>query len=399
MTDRTQFYVRYALYNELDFPGTNETSPYAGYDTGTTNVNNAVVVSATHTFSPSFVSQTKLDFNRLNNLQALGTAPVGPTLYMNSSATTAILGTNVAFPGYNAFTPGNAIPFGGPQNVANINQDFSKVIGKHTFRFGGLVTYIQDNRVFGAYEEAVEALGSGSFGASIDNFLTGNLKSFTAAVDPQGKFPGQTVTLPVGAPSFSRSNIYNEFALYAQDTWKVTPHVTLNLGVRYEYYGTQHNKNQNLDSNFYTGGTTDITPASVRAGQVFIAPQSPIGALWNTQPLNFAPRVGFAWDVFGDGKTALRGGYGIGYERNFGNVTYNVIQNPPAYATISLTAGSDLPTIPISVSNAGPLAGSTGSKVLPGVSLRSSTTISRRLMRIATTSRWSIRSEPVSSAA
>jgi Carboxypeptidase regulatory-like domain/TonB dependent receptor/TonB-dependent Receptor Plug Domain len=370
MTDRTQFYVRYALYNENDFPGTNETSPYSGFDTGSTNVNNAVVISGTHTFSPSFVSQTKADFNRLNNLQSLGTAPVGPTLYMSSSATAAILGTNIAFPGYNAFTPGSAIPFGGPQNVANINQDFSKIVGKHTFRFGGLYTYIQDNRVFGAYEEAVEALSSGAIGNSLDNFLAGNLKTFTAAVNPQGKFPGQTLTLPVGPPSFSRSNLYNEGAAYAQDSWRIRPRLTLNLGVRWEYFGTQHDKNANLDANFYTGGTTAITPASIRAGSVFTAPTSPIGELWKAQPLNFAPRLGFAWDVFGNGKTSLRGGYGIGYERNFGNVTYNVIQNPPNYATVSLTAGTDLPTIPISVSNSGPLAGSSGSKVLPAVSLR-----------------------------
>ena len=278
MTDKTQFYVRYALYNENDFAGTNETSPYAGYDTGSTNVNNAVIVSGTHTFSPTFISQTKLSYNRLNNLQPLGTAPIGPTLYMNSSTTTAILGTPIAFPGYNAFTPGSAIPFGGPQNFATINEDLTKVIGKHDFRFGGQYTYFQDNRVFGAYEEAVQALGSGAFGASIDNFLNGTLKSFTAAINPQGKFPGQTVTLPVGSPSFSRSNIYKEGALYAQDAWKLKPHFTLNLGVRWEYYGTQHDKNPNLDSNFYTGGTTAITPASVRAGQVFTAPTSPIGA-------------------------------------------------------------------------------------------------------------------------
>lgn len=232
MTERTQLYVRYALYSENDFPGTNETSPYAGFDTGSNNFNNAVVLSGTHTFSPSFVSQTKVAYNRLNNIQGLGTAPVGPTLYMSSSATSAILGTNIAFPGYNAFTPGSAIPFGGPQNVANLNQDFSKIIGKHTFRFGGEYTYIQDNRVFGAYEEAVEALSSGTIGSSLDNFLTGNLKSFTAAVNPQGKFPGQTLTLPVGPPSFSRSNLYNEGALYAQDSWKIRPRLTLNLGVR-----------------------------------------------------------------------------------------------------------------------------------------------------------------------
>src|SRR6185369_11926257 len=92
--------------------------------------------------------------------------------------------------------------------------------------------------------------------------------------------------------------------------------------------------------------------------------------LWAPDRNNFAPRVGFAYDLTGDGRTSLRGGYGIGYERNFNNVTFNMIQNPPNYATVALTAGTDIPTIPITTANAGPLAGSSGSKTLPATSLR-----------------------------
>ena len=63
--------------------------------------------------------------------------------------------------------------------------------------------------------------------------------------------------------------------------------------------------------------------------------------------------MGFAYDVFGNGTMSLRGGYGIGYERNFGNVTFNVIQNPPNYAVISVVSGTDVPkgTLPIYVNN------------------------------------------------
>jgi outer membrane receptor protein involved in Fe transport len=368
-SEKTQISAKYALYSENDFAGTVNTSPYAGYETGQTNYDNHLTVSLTHTFSPSLISQTRASYNRLNNQQPLGTAPVAPTLYMSASGAVSLAGEPVAFPGYSEYSPGNAIPFGGPQNFGVLTQDLTKVWGKHSFRFGGQYTYIQDNRTFGAYEEAIEGLGT-STGNDISNFLAGQVHEFEAAVYPQGKFPGQTLTLPVGPPNFSRSNRYKEGALYAQDSWKVTPRLTLNLGVRWEYYGVQHNKNSSLDSNFYPGAGGITSPAGIAAGVVDTVPNSPDKTLWSPEYHDFAPRVGFAYDVFGDGKTSLRGGYGIGYERNFGNVTFNIIQNPPNYAVVALIAGSDVPTIPITTNNSGPLAGSTGTKLLGPVTLR-----------------------------
>ncbi len=372
MTDRTQLSFRYALYNENDFAGTINTSPYRGYETGQTNVDNRGTVSVVHSISPSFVSQTRVSFNRLNLQQPLGTAPVGPTLYMSSSTAPSLLGNSIAFPGYNEFTPGNAIPFGGPQNFWTILEDLSKSHGSHDFRFGGQFTYFRDNRTFGAYQEAVEGLGTNG-GNELDNFLLGQLRNFTAAVNPQGKYPGQTVTLPVGPPNFSRSNRYDEGALYAQDSWKFHSRMTLNLGIRWEYYGVQHNKNQALDSNFYPAGDVGTlpTPQSIANGQVYLATQSPLGMLWQRDWHDFAPHVGFAWDIFGDGKTSFRAGYGIGYERNFGNVTFNLFENPPNFAVINVTSGTTgFATIPVTTSNAGPLAGNSGTVTLPRATLR-----------------------------
>ena len=369
-SDKTQISAKYALYSENDFLGTIDTSPYAGYETGQNLFDNHLTVSVTHTFSPSLISQTRASYNRLTTDQPLGAAPIGPTLYMSANGAVALQGQNIAFPGYSEFSPGNAIPFGGPQNFGVLSQDVTRIWGKHNIRFGGQFTYIQDNRTFGAYEEAVEGLGT-SVGNDLSNFLSGQIHEFEAAVNPQGKFPGQTVTLPVGPPNFSRSNRYKEGALYVQDTWKVTPRMTLNLGVRWEYYGVQHNDNPALDSNFYPGAGGITSPGGIASGQVLTVPNSPNKQLWAPEYHDFAPRLGFAYDIFGDGKTSIRGGYGIGYERNFGNVTFNIIQNPPNYAVLGLTSGTaGFTTIPLTTSNSGPLAGSSGSVVLPPVTLR-----------------------------
>ena len=259
-TDKTQLSVKYALYNESDFAGTINTSPYVGYETGQTNLDNHLTISLTHTFSPTLVSQTRVSYNRLTNSQPLGAAPVSPTLYMSANGEVSIAGLPVSFPGYSEYSPGNAIPFGGPQNFGVLTEDVSKVIGSHNIRFGGLFTYIQDDRTFGAYEEAIEGLGT-SVSNDLSNFYAGQLHEFEAAVYPQGKFPGQTVTLPVGPPNFSRSNRYKEGALYGQDSWKLARHITVNLGLRWEYFGVQHNDISSLDANFYpgTGGLTSPT--------------------------------------------------------------------------------------------------------------------------------------------
>jgi outer membrane receptor protein involved in Fe transport len=382
ISDKTQLMGRYG-YNKIAFAeGSVVNSPYAGFDSSENDLNQNFLISLTHLFSPNFISVSKASLNRLNQAQPLGANPVGPTLYMSSSAAKSILGRTINLPGYSQTTPGNAIPFGGPQNVIQLSQGLQWTHGKHQFKFGGEYIYARDNRAFGAYQEAVEGLGS-STAQAMDNFLTGNLAVFKAAISPQGELPCRrdpttnaliqtpacTLNLPVGAPVFSRSNRYNDLAFYGQDSWKIKPHLTLNFGLRWEYYGVQHNKNPNLDSNFVFG-TGSTLQDQIANGNVFTVPKSPVGALWAPDKNNFAPRIGFAWDIFGDGKTSLRGGFGMSYERNFGNVTFNLIQNPPAYAVVTLQAPSDFPSIAITNNNFGPLAGSTGTKAFLQPSLR-----------------------------
>ena len=385
ISDRTTLFVRYASYKELDFAGVVNSSPYAGYNTGQNQFDQNVTINLTHVFAPTLVNTLKLTFNRLNGpVQGLGTAPVAPTLYTSSTAVPTInIGGagpfQLVYPGYNETAPGLGLPFGGPQNLYQIYDDVSWTRGKHQFKFGGQFVQLRDNRVFGAYENPVEALGT-NIDSSLNNLMSGTIFQFQGAVFPQGKFPcakdatGHTIitpdctlTLPVGPPAFNRNYRYNDGAVYAQDSFKIVPRFTLNLGLRWEYYGVQHNANTNLDSNFVMGTGTDIFD-QIRNGSVQLAKNG--GVFWKPNYHNFGPRVGFAWDVFGDGKTSLRGGYAISYERNFGNVTFNAIQNPPNYAVISLQSFVDVPgALPIFTDPAGPLAG-TGTKPLPAVSQR-----------------------------
>lgn len=370
LTDKTQIYGRYALYSEADQQGVLSSSPYDNYDLAQTYFNHNALASMIHTFSPEWVSQSKVVFNRLSNLQqGITSRGIVPTMYANRSGPVAIGADNIAFPGYNPFTPGNGGAFGGPQNLAQLYEDMSFIHGHHSFRFGGTYSYQRDNRTYAAYQTAVDSLAGAGLGPAVSALMAGQFNEIRVAVDPQGKFPCSVdpsncqVTLPVSAPNFSRSNRYQEFALYGEDSWRVKPRLTLNLGLRWEYFGVQHNKDPKLDANWYAPG---IGFADANLGQYFstgtiqLAPNSPVGGLWRPDYRNFAPRVGFAWDVFGDAKTSVRGGYGIGYERNFGNVTFNVIQNPPNYAVLGAPG-------PITTDNYGSLAGSSGTLPLPVV--------------------------------
>jgi outer membrane receptor protein involved in Fe transport len=368
ISNRTQFYARYAAEVISQLEGTNADSPYQGYDTGLQELNNNFLASLTHQFTSNFIAQTRFTLSRPRDLQPLGERAAGPTLYFFANTAATIGGLNVALPGYLPFNPGSAIPAGGPESSYQFSQDFTAIRGNHTLKFGGLYVRVMNDRTFGAYQNAVETLGN-STEQALNNFVLGQLLQFQGAINPQGRFPGQTVTLPVEPPNFSRQNRYDEFAVYGQDSWRVRPGLTLNLGLRYEYYGPQRNSDPSLDSNFYFGSGSNIFE-QIRNGRVQLAPDSSIGELYQKDNNNFAPRVGFAWDVFGDGRTSLRGGYGIAYERNFGNVTFNVIQNPPNYAVLSIFAADVGGTLPITTSNSGPLSGGSGSIVLPRTSLR-----------------------------
>lgn len=382
MSDATQMFFRYALYNESDFNGVAFNSPYSDYNVGQSDYSQSGLYSINHTFSSNVLSSSKLSFARENLKQSYNTQFTNiPTLFLDTSPT--LNNQPVSFPGFFNLTPGaGGLPFGGPQNVLQATEDFSWIKGNHAMRYGGQYDYQQENRAFAAYGQALEILGANP-GNGLDDLVSGTLSLYQKAIFPQGKFPcvrdpntnkvvataACTLNPPLTQPNFARSYRYQDWAAYAQDSWKFNPRLTLNYGLRYEYYGVQHNNHPELDSNFYYGPGSNFIQ-QVPGGFVATVPNSPIHELWSPSYGTVAPRLGFAWDVFGNGTTSLRGGYGISYERNFGNVTFNVIQNPPNNATVTLSAANGIP-LNVSADPLGPVSSSTGTGIpLPPSSLR-----------------------------
>jgi len=143
-----------------------------------------------HEFSPAFSEITKLSFSRVSVGNAYNTALQNtPTLIISPNAQDPYTGKPFQLPGFYDTNPANGgLPYGGPQNTIQFNQDLNYSSGRHQIQVGGQILYIQMNQAYGAYAQANEQLGS-SQSKGLQNFLTGTLYQFQAAVDPKGATP------------------------------------------------------------------------------------------------------------------------------------------------------------------------------------------------------------------
>jgi hypothetical protein len=262
-------------------------------------VQNAVsqVISVGETYTPNsrWVNSFRFGYSHYNQVYTVPDANQNPANYsLNGSTYHFYTGqTNPAYFGFprtrirqfSTYELGLAWPKTvGPDSVWQFSDSVSYLHGKHAFKFGGEVLINQSTN-----NVANNTKGSFRF-STLTTFFTGNLRDAIIATG-----------------DYLRHMQTEGYAAFAQDDWRVTPRLTLNLGIRYELTTVVKEKNNLL------GG---FDPA---VGLQQVGKQIP--SLFNGDHNNFSPRVGFAWDIAGNGKTVIRGGGGLLYEQ----LTFDVL--------------------------------------------------------------------------
>jgi hypothetical protein len=251
-------------------------------------------------------------------------------------------------------------------NTVVATDDVTKILGNHVIKFG-LFADLNENGQEGTWTENPNL----NFGPSNQNANNSN--------------SGLANTLLGNYTTVSQSNIFAyghfhffQYEGYVQDTWKATPRLTLDLGLRYEFVGPTYTTGQYHQYYFVPDAYNPADAVSINIapnvpgqaptqGSIISGSGNPYNGMvregtnglpkgglnfrWN----NLGPRIGFAYDVFGDGKTALRGGAGIFFERYQQNVfNFGGISNPPTVYTPTIYGGN-IANISPSLANGAPL--------------------------------------------
>jgi hypothetical protein len=185
-------------------------------------------------------------------------------------------------------------------NSYQVSEDLNFVRGNHQFGFGGNVALWTVDQFAFRQDTANFAFTGQALGLGLADFLLGRVSTFTQ-----------------GAPTvWSSRQTY--LGVYAQDTWRVSPRLTMNYGVRWEPFFPLHLTDgavYGFDINRFRQGIKSTTIPNAPAGLYYLGdPGFPEGAAIYRQWKQFGPRVGFAWDPRGDGRMSVRAYYGLAYD-------------------------------------------------------------------------------------
>ncbi|HEX4168095.1 MAG TPA: carboxypeptidase regulatory-like domain-containing protein [Bryobacteraceae bacterium] len=344
LTNNTQVQVRYiedteiqnmsgVLWSSQSFPNIGTTINLPGHSflaKATTSINASLLNEVSYDYASNYGSKS----SGAISLNGAYTAPQGlniqPLFPRPGGSPNKV--PNLYFSGGWGEVDTSYYPWWAHHDIQSVTDNLSKVVGVHSFKFGG--TY---QHSVTPVESQVDPGYQGGFTFSgvftndpIADFLLGDAASYSQL--------SNTIT-----PTY----IYNQLELYAQDTWKVSPKLTLNLGVRYFYIPHTYEQN-NILYNFLPtaynpaqavtvlpNGTIQPNSGNLLNGIVGVKNGLPTDLVKN-YPWKFGPRLGFAYDPTGQGKWAIRGGYGIGYYRVQGNDTYSMVGNPPNASVVSV---------------------------------------------------------------
>jgi hypothetical protein len=306
----------------------------------------------THSFGARVANEITLSHNRFYNPSIEGdpAKQTAPHIIIDNTAE-GCLGYS-----FGPFEGGQVVGF--VQDRWALQDNVTWSLGHHALRLGGSGNYgilyrNWDLGLPGYYEfSELTTISTGPTGNSpctpgsvITPACDGTLQSdgTIANVGNNSNFAGDYPYFEetsINPANGAKANAYrhyttHDYSVFAQDDWKFSSHLTLNLGVRWERFGAP-SEDHGIIAQFTNLAGCDINTdrACIKAARV-----NPVGRMWKTRNGDFGPRVGFAWDPKGDGKMAIRGGYGIFYDRIFDNIWSNGAWNPPFYALIDFNAG------------------------------------------------------------
>lgn len=260
----------------------------------------------------------------------------------------AIAGNNAAYGGFGFSVDPSYMPWSHTNPIYSFSDNVTKIWRKHISQFGAQWLIFQRNQVngpIGAATGDVQGLLTFSNQRSVNS--TGN--AFADFVEFGGFGTGGAASFQQDSAQGKYYQRYQILEPYIQDEWKILPHLTLNAGIRVSLFGTYHEKNHNAynwEPSAYSAAVSEGIVVNPRDGSLLNAatniPVQLYTANGNVNPSlingivrcgvngvpdgcmtshlwNPAPRVGLAWDVMGNGKLAIRSGYGIFYEHGTSN--------------------------------------------------------------------------------